>query len=261
MDEFHFTQLPWDLQCKIMADCPLTTRLGRALNRAFHQAMLPWKIENDLPLPPTNQELVTYLETFPPTFVVSSMHNDKSSKMPHRSTFSFRNVDRCHIFRSTLLGYLVVEVITCYHHVNEIRLENCDEISTYKCQGSETLIPSLESSPSEIAYDLLTVYFVIDQRLKMMGVTNRKDLPTQYVKKYLDFIKLKEKVQIPRIFLYLWQNARLIGIRAVEECKYCSTISRNTINVLTSDILDRLEEMSNKLYAEIVERLDRLENY
>ena len=59
----------------------------------------------------------------------------------------------------------------------------------------------------------------------------------------------------------MYQNARLIGIRAVEERKYCSTISCNIINVLTSDILDRLEEMSKKLYAEIVERLDRLENY
>ncbi|CAK7994669.1 Hypothetical protein POVR1_LOCUS193 [uncultured virus] len=256
LHEFHFyAQLPCDLQHRIVAGDPKDIRLGRQLNQDLRRRLKYDKIKTDLSLPITRIEVVHYLETLPPTFIISRKIEDGDMAFYHTDSYRL-----CYDEYFHELG-IIYSI-----DGDEKSLMNDDSTGQHMFYSPKVLLQNNAFDSQAVFYDLLTIYFILTRRLLEIGVEDlieRRTLAVEETIRYLqDVVRNYNDDLIPTIFSYLLLNSRLMGIRTTEESKYLSSILDSRLDLLDDDaIMPNLHLMAERLYNALISRIPLLHEY
>ena len=247
--------LPIEIQHRILVGNPKDIRSGRQLNKALRERLKYDKIRSDLSLPITLIEVLNYLETLPPTFIISGCDNDGDIINYYVDSYRL-SYDR--YYHELGIIYTI--------DGDERGISDYDDTGQHNFYSAEDLRNKIHHNKTKVSHDLhdlLTIHFISIRRLLEIGVEDqaeRRNFASESTIRYLQTIVHNNEDDLPlHIFSYLLLNARLLGIRTTEESKYLLSC----IDLMEIDIsmIDDVTRLSERLYDVLLERIPHLHEY
>lgn len=249
METFHnYSRLSLDLQYRILSNSIELVRIARTLNTTLRRMSKHQKFEADLLSPPSHGELLAYSTTLPSTIAFFT----------HQSNDDGDLIFRAEIYRRLNGGYFY-EQGTIYDGAFVDDDGGCQEFDDY--------IDNIYNDSSEIFYDLMTIRFICHTRVLIFGIEKPEEIETiikdsviKYLKCLVDHLSGEE---LPKQFLYLYKNAKLLLIRTTEETlfieKYVEFQLHDQFQPNNGIDLEKIESMCKRLYSNIIKRLEFVE--
>ena len=241
----QYSLLPSEIQHQILSGSM------ESLNQVMRTKMLHQKIENDLLCPPTRMELRSYLETLPSTVVFLTYSSDGHDDPD--------GIYECRPYRYTVGSYVYEpEVLyTLDDAAAELKYFTDNDDNSI---SSEDILRyfygdySIGDVPDKISYDLLTMNYIYRQRLLTFGVTSKPELDKmveESTQKYLAALEYKndDDAFLPIVFMYLYTNAKLLGIQTTTEKIYLQTprqFNPHAMIEVLNTMIKRLENLIMK---------------
>ena len=268
-ERFHqFSELHLDLQILILSTSKETIRAARALNSYWREKALEKKLEYDTLDYPSVKEVEMYLNIFPMTVSFLCKHTIQISPVTavgYSRTYCLEKGEYPEYNEQLSLEYSATDgngYIRCTHplprwddnipfhdlYINSSSIKQCVNIDNI-----------LYYNP---LYDLLTMKWIIEYRLKLFDVPFTNELIKKYTLYYLDIIVKDDYLKgASTRFLFLFNNAKLYDIDMKDITNYVETTNGDIkYNVDEKDTnYNALENFCSYLYNELVTKIRETE--
>lgn len=227
----HFSILPLDLQYKILLDSDYGVVNARSLTTIFRQRALWDKIERDLLLPPTRNEMIEYLQTSPASVKIVAKFNVDYGTFIICYNYSILNDDNNFTIYVMSIANSAIEHIQYMENILHSNIEYFLGCINYD---------------GIILHDLEAIRWVIQNRLVHYGLVEHVDKTVHtYFMQYIEQSKTLYMNDSALEFIYLFVNASMLQLITFEERERVKCISEfrcfNELKLFKADLKLRIK--------------------